>query len=134
MATICAFATAGCGDGDDGDDRQQMEGALSDVSEAIRARDLDAVCSALGVQARRQVTRIGHGEALDCSDGLRQIRPLLEEMGEDAPTIERVVTKSALVTVRVKGRAVRVPFVKEGADWKVDSFYGIEPKRSEEFD
>lgn len=150
VAALGVLAVAGCGgDGDQGDgpvrpaaaspgDLEQIETVVADVEDALDAGDRERACEGLGPQAREQVADVAHGEAANCAAGLRRLFPAggkgrkeMEEGGESA--VEGIAVRSALVTIRVDGRPIRVPFVVEGGRWKVDSFYGLAPQPSKAF-
>jgi hypothetical protein len=137
-AVALACTVAGCGGSDEGE-RAQLQAALDGVGQAFDDRDPKAVCDGLGAVARRQVILVGHGSSRSCAFAVRTwfLKPLYKGRRamrpDDKPTIEAVEHRQSGITVgitSVEGRLVRVPFVKEGGEWKVNTFYGLTPKAS----
>lgn len=137
-AIALACAAAGCG-GDGESERDQLQAALDDVGQALDDRDPKAVCDGLGPVARRQVILVGHGSSRSCAIAVRTwfLKPLHKGRSamtaDDEPAIESVEHRQSGITVgvtSVEGRSVRVPFIKEGGEWKVNTFFGLTPKAS----
>lgn len=133
-AIAMAIGAAGCGDGDD--QRTRIANVYDDLAAAVKAGDARAVCGHLGPRANKQVRSAGHLVLQDCAAGLR---PMLGELkrARDAdgsiasPDLSKAdVRLTAVATLSVEGRRIEVPFVEDGDEWKLDSFYGLSPRRA----
>lgn len=152
--TKLAFAVAGallvvssvgaCGEESTGDGDAPswpaIEASLESTGRALDRGDLKAVCDQLGPRAQEQVRRVGHDVAKNCAVGLRMLAPAIRRGRKRAATEDRPAIQSVepvgrvLVTVKVEGRTVRIPFVQDGRKWRMDSFYGFSPRPSRRFD
>ena len=135
VALLVALGAASCGGGGD-DDRDRIEAAFGDVRDAVAERDEYAVCEGLGAKGRAHLEAMGHPVTPDCPGAVAQmLRSLARRPAAGSPSgrpeIGRVrVRTTAVATIDVDGRRVKVPFVKEGGQWKLDSFYGLTPTPS----
>jgi hypothetical protein len=133
LAAGLALALAGgaCGEQDD---PERIGATYDDLRAAVAERDAGAVCDLLGPRARRQVRGIGHLLQFDCAPA---VEPLLQTLTADggSPAIAREgevvdveMRIGAVVEIAVDGERLRVPFVVEDGEWKLDSFYGRSPR------
>jgi hypothetical protein len=130
LAIMAALASCG---GDDESDRDAIDAAFGTVQEALVAKDLRGVCAALGARGREQLSSIAHGDPT-CAEGLQALLEGFPQGGRARSVANGArmgsVELRAIATVDVDGRSVKVPFVKEGDGWKLDSFYGLSPTPS----
>lgn len=129
-AALAAVVAAGCGSGSGSD---QVREAFNQVRTAVGAGDAASVCSLLGPRAREQIGEIGHGST-DCTTAMRPVLETLTRRGSSAIASSAIadveIKTTAVAQVEVDGRTIRVPFVKDGDSWRVDSFFGLRPERS----
>jgi hypothetical protein len=139
VASACLLFVGGCGGGSE-NEQDQLQSALDDVGQALDERDPKAVCDGLGAMARRQVILVGHSSSPSCAFGIRTffLKSLTKSRRaaseQDRPQVTAVEHRQNGITVgvvEVEGRSVRVPFVKEGEEWKVNSVFGLTPKASQ---
>jgi hypothetical protein len=158
-ALVAALAVIGCGGGDDngtgavsdaapsqprltGPPAQRAMGrSIAKLGAAIDRGDASAVCASLSMQARDQLKRVGHGISESCAAGLRMLLKGVRKTRRTVdylPAVKAVdpprPTRRAVATVSVEGRSIRIPFVKDGRLWKVDSFFGLAPQPSVKYD
>jgi hypothetical protein len=118
---------------DDGE-RDRVAAAFADVRTSVEDRAPARICAGLGARARDQLNHLGHGEN-GCAKGVEMMLAGLARQaggtGMQSSSISDVDVKlSAVAKIDVGGRTIKLPFVAEDGEWKLDSFYGISPRPS----
>jgi len=137
-SVLCiALALVSCGESQKNDvaaTRDRIAEALDDVRASVSSGNAGRVCAELGTGARDQVSRLAHTNT--CLEGVTMLLKGLKtgRKGTRMPNAEvskvKISGRGAVATLDVGGESIRLPFTEEDGRWKLDSFYGLNPKPS----
>jgi hypothetical protein len=130
-----ALVLVSCGESQTVDiaaERERITEALDDARASVASGNAGRVCAELGAGARKQVSQVGHTNA--CHEGVAMLLKGLKagRKGMSMPNAEvskvKILGSEAVATLDVGGESIRLPFTEEDGRWKLDSFYGLDPK------
>lgn len=131
---VVALATVSCIVGACGaSDEDRIRDTFADLQDAFAARDYDELCTVTTAAAQRHVGQLGHEPPSgNCKREMRRFVGMArsEPVEPARPRIVEVVMdgeRATAVIVAGGTSRARVPFVKDGDDWKVDALYGGVP-------
>jgi hypothetical protein len=133
-----AMALVGASCGETRDDADQVASTVRDLQSAFADGDWKGVCARISDGAKVQVGKIAHGSPTACGRDLARAFTLIEEGGgwlhRRMPEVVDVDVDADRATATVSlGERSRagLPLVRQGGEWKLDSFAGTPTRQAE---